>query len=107
MLTIDRDRSALLVIDFQQRLMPAIQEGAAAVANARRLLQAAEMLRVPTLFTEHNAGGLGPTVAELAGFADGRLAHKITFDACRMASFSTGWGIGATSSSPAAKRMSA
>jgi nicotinamidase-related amidase len=87
MLTTDRDRSALLIIDFQQRLMPAIEDGAAAVANARRLLQAAEMLRVPILFTEHNAGGLGPTVAELAGFASGRLAHKITFDACRMAGF--------------------
>ena len=43
--------------------------------------------RVPILFTEHNAGGLGPTVAELADFAKGRLAHKITFDACRMADF--------------------
>jgi nicotinamidase-related amidase len=87
MLTIDRERSALLIIDFQQRLMPAIEDGAVAVANARRLLQAAEMLRVPILFTEHNAGGLGPTVAELADFAAGRLAHKITFDACRMADF--------------------
>jgi len=87
MLTIDRDRSALLIIDFQQRLMPAIEDGAAAVTNARRLVQAAEILRVPILFTEHNAGGLGPTVAELADFADGRLAHKITFDACGMADF--------------------
>jgi nicotinamidase-related amidase len=87
MLTIDRERSALLIIDFQQRLMPAIEDGTAVVANARRLLKAAEMLHVPILFTEHNAGGLGPTVAELADFADGRLAHKVTFDACRMAGF--------------------
>ena len=87
MLTIDRERSVLLIVDFQQRLMPAIEDGAAAVANARRLVQAAEILHVPILFTEHNAGGLGPTVAELADFADGRLAHKITFDACRMADF--------------------
>ena len=87
MLTIDLERSALLMIDFQQRLMPAIEEGAAAVANACRLLQAAELLEVPILFTEHNAAGLGPTVSELAGFAAGRLAHKITFDACRMPDF--------------------
>ncbi len=87
MLTIDRGRSALLIVDFQQRLMPAIENGAAVVANARRLLQAAEILGIPILFTEHNAGGLGPTVAELADFAEGRLAHKITFDACRMADF--------------------
>jgi nicotinamidase-related amidase len=87
MLTIDRERSALLIIDFQQRLMPAIEDGAAVVGNARRLLQAAEMLGVPILFTEHNVGGLGPTISELADFADGRLVHKITFDACRMAGF--------------------
>lgn len=87
MLTIDRERSALLVIDFQQRLMPSIDQGTAAVANTRRMLQAAEMLEVPILFTEHNAGGLGPTVAELADFAESRVAHKITFDACRMPDF--------------------
>src|SRR3954454_24297822 len=87
MLTIDRDHSALLIIDFQKRLMPAIEDGAAAATNARRLVQAAEIFHVPILFTEHNAGGLGPTVAKLADFADGRLAHKITFDACRMADF--------------------
>jgi nicotinamidase-related amidase len=87
MLTIERGRSALLVIDFQRRLMPAIADGAAAVTNARRLLLAADMLEVPILFTEHNAGGLGPTIAELADFTAGRLAHKITFDACRMPGF--------------------
>jgi nicotinamidase-related amidase len=66
--------------------MPAIHEGAAAVANARRLLDAAALLGVPTLFTEQNAKGLGPTVAELAP-DPARLAHKMTFDACRQAGF--------------------
>lgn len=87
MLTIDRDASALLIIDFQSRLMPAIEDGVALVANARRLLQAAEILDVPILFTEHNAGGLGPTLPELAAFANGRMAQKMTFDACRTAGF--------------------
>ncbi len=49
MRTIDRETSALLVVDFQARLMPAIEGGAAAVANARRLLAAADMLGVPAL----------------------------------------------------------
>ena len=44
---LDRDTSALLVIDFQSRLMPAIEDAAAVVANARRLLDAAELLGVP------------------------------------------------------------
>ena len=37
---LDRDTSALLVVDFQTRLMPAIEDSAAVVANARRLLDA-------------------------------------------------------------------
>jgi nicotinamidase-related amidase len=87
MLAIDRDSSALLIVDFQSRLMPAIEDGATIVANARRLLHAAGMFAVPVLFTEHNAAGLGPTVPELAAFADGRVAPKMTFDACRTAGF--------------------
>ena len=67
MLTLNRDSSALLLIDFQSRLMPAIADGAAIVANARRLLKAAQMFGVPVLITEENAAGLGATVPELAG----------------------------------------
>ena len=87
MLTIDRETSTLLIVDFQSRLMPAIESGAAVVANARRLLKAAEMFGVPILVTEQNAGGLGATLPELAAHANGRIAHKMSFDACRTAGF--------------------
>ena len=86
MRALDRDTSALLVIDFQCRLMPAIEDAAAVVANARRLLDAAELLGVPILFTEQNANGLGPTMPELCSETAG-LFHKMTFDACRMPGF--------------------
>jgi nicotinamidase-related amidase len=87
MLTIDRETSTLLIVDFQSRLMPAIPDGAALVANARRLIDAAEMFGVPVLFTEQNAGGLGPTLPELAAPGNARFAHKMSFDACRTAGF--------------------
>ncbi len=83
MRTIDRTTSALLVVDFQSRLMPAIEDGATAVANARRLLAAAGLLDVPVMFTEQNAGGLGATVPELDPAAHGPVLPKMTFDACR------------------------
>ena len=83
---IDRETSALLIIDFQSRLMPAIEDGPAVVANARRLLDAAEMLGVPVLYTEQNVNGLGATVPELLSSAPS-IAHKMTFDACRMPGF--------------------
>ena len=87
MLTIDRAAATLLIIDFQSRLMPSIEGAAAAIANARRLLEAAEMLEVPVLFTEENAQGLGATLPELAAHAQGRVVHKMSFDACRTSGF--------------------
>src|SRR5215475_12100264 len=83
---IDRETSALLIVDFQSRLMPAIEDGPAVVANARRLLDAAEMMGVPVLFTEQNPEGLGATVPEL-GSRVGSTVRKMTFDACRMPGF--------------------
>ena len=60
---IERARAALLLVDFQSRLMPAIDGGASVVANARRLLDAAQMFDVPVVFTDdiptgwaHSAG---------------------------------------------------
>ena len=80
--SIDRSTSALLLVDFQSRLMPAIDEASAVLANARRLVDAAQLLGVPLLYTEQNAKSLGPTVAELhTGAAE--TAHKMAFDACR------------------------
>lgn len=80
MLTMRAADSTLLVVDFQSRLMPAIHDGAGAVANTRRLLDAAALLDVPVVFTEQNVAGLGPTVPELP--TDGAaVIHKMTFDA--------------------------
>lgn len=83
---IERERSALLLVDFQSRLMPAIEDGAGVIANARRLLDAAQMFDVPAMCTEQNPDGLGPTVPELRQAA-GRTAFKMTFDATGMPGF--------------------
>jgi len=83
---INVQRSTLIVIDFQARLMPAIEGGAAAAANVRRLLGAAATLNVPALFTEQNPKGLGPTSAELAA-DEARVFRKMSFDAARTAGF--------------------
>ena len=87
MSTINSDSSILLVVDFQTRLMPQIADNTAVVANARRLLDAARMLKIPVVFTEQNADGLGPTVPELRSETGESLIHKMTFDACRVPAF--------------------
>lgn len=78
---IDAGASLLLLIDFQARLVPAIDQGAEAVRNAGRLLAAARIIGVPRLFTEQNPQGLGPTLPELAAEGDPVFAKK-AFGAC-------------------------
>ena len=59
--------TVLLLVDFQQRLVPAIHDSETVVARAVRLAEAAQLLGVPVCATEQYPAGLGPTVAELAG----------------------------------------
>jgi len=85
---IDRTRSLLLAIDFQTKLAPAIHEGPAAIARARRLLEIARILEVPRLASEQYPQGLGPTVPELAElFAEQEIVAKLTFSAAREPAF--------------------
>jgi len=86
--TLDRDQSQLLIIDFQVKLMPAIDGAEAALLNADRLIEAANIFRLPVLFTEQNPKGLGPTVSELSSRPIEVLA-KMSFDACRAEGFMT------------------
>ncbi len=63
------DASALLLIDLQERLVPAIDGGGKEmVANATRLGAAAGLLDVPVCATEQAPDKLGPTIAELATY---------------------------------------
>ena len=75
---IDAGRSLLLVIDFQQRLMPAIHDGAAVLRNAVILAQGAKMLAIPALATEQYPRGLGHTAPELAALCP-ESVEKTTF----------------------------
>lgn len=78
---IESQHSQLVLIDLQTKLIPAMFEGADVVANALRLAQAAQLLRVPVSLTEQYPEGLGHTVPELAAWAQGPL-QKLSFSAC-------------------------
>lgn len=64
---VSADASVLLLVDLQERLVPALHDGPAVVAAAGRLARAAAILGVPVRATEQYPKGLGPTVPELAG----------------------------------------
>ncbi len=82
-LRLTRARAGLVVVDIQERLLPAIFEKERVVQNAVRLIQGAAVLRVPVFATEQYRKGLGPTVPEVAtaipGFAP---MEKVAFSAC-------------------------
>lgn len=60
---LDIEESQLVLVDYQERLMPAMGDSSVVLANAARLAQAARLLRVPVFVTEQNAPKLGATVA--------------------------------------------
>ncbi|MEY2661370.1 MAG: hypothetical protein RLZZ123_2542, partial [Pseudomonadota bacterium] len=62
---LDVEDAQLVLIDYQERLLPALPEGMAALQQAMKLAQAARLLRVPIWGTEHNPNGLGPMVGPL------------------------------------------
>lgn len=87
MRTIDRSSSLLLVIDLQQRLLPAIADGGSVLAATGRLIAAARLLEVPRLVTEENPAGLGPTLPALLDGGAEPVVAKMHFDACREPGF--------------------
>lgn len=77
---LDALESQLVLVDYQERLMPAIADGPAVLANARRLAQAARALDVPVWGTEQNPSRLGPNDPALRALCRKTLA-KMHFSA--------------------------
>ena len=57
-----RDASVLVVIDIQEKLLPAIHGGEAILPRVGLLLEGAKAMGVPVILTEQYPQGLGPTV---------------------------------------------
>ena len=76
--------SQLVLVDYQTRLMPAIHQGPAVLANAMRLAKMAHLLQVPVWATEENPSAVGPNVPELQALiqqAGGKTLAKMQFSA--------------------------
>lgn len=77
------DDTALLVIDLQERLLPAIDGGKDVLAAAGKMIEAARILGVPIVLTEQYPKGLGPTCAAVrAALGDVAAVEKLHFTAC-------------------------
>ncbi len=77
---IDAERSALLVVDLQEKMVAALADGATVVANVRWLIGVARRLGVPVAAVVQYPQGLGPLVPEVAAMvAPGAVAAKNRF----------------------------
>ena len=77
---LDVSESQLVLVDYQERLMPAIAEHQVVLANARRLARAAHRLGVPVWGTEQNPAKLGQNDPELRALCQ-RTVTKMAFSA--------------------------
>jgi nicotinamidase-related amidase len=75
------DHGALLVVDVQDKLLVRIGNRESLIANAVKLVKAAQILHLPVWATEQYPRGLGPTTAVLAELIPNRPA-KTTFHCC-------------------------
>lgn len=68
---LDRERTTLLVIDIQEKLLPAMFETERVVRNTVLLMRTARALELPVVLTTQYRKGLGATVPEIAAEAPG------------------------------------
>lgn len=74
------ERTAILVVDLQEKLLPAISEKERVLRNSLLLLRLARILDLPVLLTTQYKKGLGQTVPEVLAVAPGvPVFDKVAF----------------------------
>ena len=78
-----RDNVIGLVIDFQERIFPAIWEHEKLTRNVPLLIEGLKALEIPLLVTEQYVKGLGPTIPAIAATFGGiERIEKASFSCC-------------------------
>jgi len=82
----DKEQSVLLVIDVQEKLLPAINEWRIVLGNVVWLIRVAKRLGLPVIASEQYPKGLGRSHPDvLAELPDGAVGEKLEFS-CRQSS---------------------
>jgi len=78
---IKQEETLALVIDFQERLLPAINNSKELIENTRKLIKGLNILGVPILVSQQYTKGLGMTVADIADAIGDNFSYydKLTF----------------------------
>ena len=82
------ENTALVAIDFQERLFPVMHEKEKLLRQVVKLIQGARVLDIPVILTEQYPKGLGPTIPEVAELLpDVKPIEKTCFSCCDAESF--------------------
>ncbi len=82
------DNTILVLIDFQERLFPAMQEKEKLLRNVLKLIEGAKVLEIPIVLTEQYPKGLGPTLPEIKELLpDIEPIEKVCFNCCDEGAF--------------------
>ncbi len=74
------DKTALLIIDIQERIIRVIHEYETVVENTKKLIKGFKALGIPIYYTEQYPKGLGPTVESIQNELEGNDAiQKLSF----------------------------
>jgi nicotinamidase-related amidase len=76
---IDKNKTAFILIDIQEKFIPAISGIDKVISNAKILTQSAGILNIPLIATEQYPKGLGKTVKEIELPANTCLIEKLHF----------------------------
>jgi nicotinamidase-related amidase len=79
---LDADRSVLLIVDVQQRLLPAIHEGGRVLEHCLWLIRLARRLQVPVVASEHYPRGLGRSFPALREMLPAEAFFEKVFFSC-------------------------
>ncbi|HMK43390.1 MAG TPA: hydrolase [Dissulfurispiraceae bacterium] len=75
--------SALVIVDIQERLVPAMGAKEGVIQNCLHLIEAAKLLGLPIILTEQYPKGLGPTIPEIRdALPDYQPVAKNSFSCC-------------------------
>lgn len=83
---IEREHTAALIVDFQERLVPAIADHEALMERVRILLRGLKALEIPMTVTQQYTKGLGMSVPEVwEASGETEYLDKISFSALEVA----------------------
>ena len=87
---IDKDNTALLIVDMQERLIPVMTDGGRIISNCLNLIELAKLYAMPIMLTEQYPKGLGITVPEIRNALDAyQPFEKKSFSCCAGSDFTT------------------